>query len=98
MTVTLTDLKGNPVVTQAPIQRTVNIYAGDRDKHRITPEAKVEAIQLAFVLVIALAGVYAAARGKVETMEGPAAVLTLIGIGFGADTLKNLLTQKPGQQ
>jgi len=31
-------------------------------------------------------------------MSGPGAALTLIGIGFGADTLKNLMTQKPGEQ
>ncbi len=103
VTVTLTDLKGNPVATKAPIERPIDVSAGNisahgRQRRRVSPEAKVEGLQLAFVLVIALAGVYTTARDKVETMAGPAAVLTLIGIGFGADTLKNLLTQKPGQQ
>jgi hypothetical protein len=40
---------------------------------------------------------YATARGKVE-IDVPTAAFTVFGIGFAADTLKNLLTRKPGQQ
>jgi len=103
VTVTLSDLRGNPV--HKPGQITKEIEVGidseatkENSYFRLTPEAKVEAMQLAFVLILALSGVWATARGKVEEMSGPGAALTLIGIGFGADTLKNLMTQKPGEQ
>jgi hypothetical protein len=104
VTASLMDLQGNPIVTGQPIKRTIEVVDSTPAKKRgfriptITPEAKVEAMQLAFVLAIALSGLYATARGKVETLDGPTAVLAVIAIGFGADTLKNLLTQKPGQQ
>jgi hypothetical protein len=100
VTVSLEDLGGNPIVTAQPITHQFSVAASDPEHKvpRLTPEAKVEAMQLAFILVIALSGLYATARGKVETMNGPSAILALIALGFAADTLKNLVTQKPGQQ
>lgn len=63
-----------------------------------SPEAKIEGLRVAFVLVIALAAVFVSARQKVEEsglFEGAAA---LVGIGFAADIAKNALTDNPGDK
>lgn len=104
VTVTLVDLHGNRLQTAGPITRefTVDDPNGDKParwrKYRWTAEAKVEASQLAFVLAIALVGVFAAARGKVDTLTVPSAVAAIVALGFGADTLKNLITQKSAEK
>jgi hypothetical protein len=50
------------------------------------------------VLAVALFGVFAMARTKIETLGPFAAAAALVGLGFGAGTLKNLIAQKPSDQ
>jgi hypothetical protein len=103
VTVTIINIRGAQVETHAPIARSFTV-AGPPPAKRwlsrfaLTPEAKVEAGQLAFVLAIALLGVFAAARDKVQSMSLVSAAAAIIAIGFGADTLKSLITQKAGDK
>ena len=101
VSVTIVDLAGETLAPTHPIERSFPVTGIVPPTRRllrmpnVTAEAKIEMWHLALVLVIALFGVYATARDKVEGLgvfEGAAAI---IAIGFGADTLKNLITQKP---
>jgi hypothetical protein len=106
VSVSIVDLQGNAVTAQ-PIGHTYAVTApavvrrgwrGWLRRLRLTPEAKVEAAQLLIVLAVALFGVFASARTKIETLGPFSAAATLVGLGFGADTLKNLITQKPSDK
>src|ERR1039457_2116474 len=106
VSVSIVDLQGNAVTAQ-PIGHTYAVTApavvrrgwrGWLRRLRLTPEAKVEAAQLLIVLAVALLGVFASARPKIETLGPFSAAATLVGLGFGADTLKNLITQKPSDK
>jgi hypothetical protein len=97
---TIVDLQGDPVATSAPIARTFTVSTPPTSRRsffrlpRLTPEAKIEAAHLLIVLAVAFFGVFATARAQIETMSTFSAAAALIGIGFGADTLKNLIAQK----
>lgn len=106
VSVSIVDLQGNAVTAQ-PIGHTYAVTApavvrrgwrGWLRRLRLTPEAKVEAAQLLIVLAVALFGVFASARTKIETLGPFSAAAALVGLGFGADTLKNLITQKPSDK
>lgn len=100
VSVTLVDLGGTVVATAQPIRQTYTVTAPAVVKRdwlrlpRLTPEAKIEAAHLLIVLAVALFGVFATARTKIETLGTFSAAAALVGLGFGADTLKNLITQK----
>ncbi len=108
LSVTLMDLAGCKISQGASEQVTVQSDSGSSSSlerrpawlRRMTswsPEAKVEASRLAFALGIALAGIYAAARGKAESLDVFQAAGALIALGFGVDIIKTLLTQKSAQ-
>ena len=100
VSVTIVDLQGNMVHTSEPIRRTFSVSVPPVAKKsilrlpRFTPDAKIEAAHLAIVLAVALFGVFATARAQIENLTAFSAAAALIGIGFGADTLKNLIAQK----
>jgi hypothetical protein len=103
VSVELVASNGDLIPTSKPIEIPVVMTASGRSARGSwwqpvswTAEAKIEALRVAFVLIIALAGVFVGARQKVEqtgVFEGAAA---LLGIGFAADILKNALSDKPG--
>jgi hypothetical protein len=100
--VKLVDLEGQVMQPSAPITKTVTVQGQPKRKvfriRRLTPQAKIEASRLGFVLLIALLGVFVTARGKVETLGVFEAAGALIALGFGVDTLKNLITQTPAEK
>lgn len=102
--VKLVDLNGIVMQPSAPITKTVSVESTGQPPRklsrlpRFTPQAKIEASRLGFVLLIALLGVFATARGKVETLGVFEAAGALIALGFGVDTLKNLITQTPAEK
>jgi hypothetical protein len=106
VSVTLVAFDGAVVPSSGPIQTEVVMKENDEREHRgvwwkpwtWTPEAKIEGLRVAFVLVIALAGVFVTARQKVEETGLFQGVAALIGLGFAADIVKNALSDKPGDK
>jgi hypothetical protein len=106
VSVTLVDFNGDPVPTSKPIEIPVVMHASSDRATRgnwwrpwsWTAEAKIEALRVGFVLVIALVGVFVTARQRVEQAGLFEGVAGLVGIGFAADTVKNALTDKPGDK
>jgi hypothetical protein len=100
VSVSIVDLQGNAVAVAVPIVQVFPVTAPAVVRRklfrlpRLTPEAKIEAAHLAIVLGVALFGVFAAARTQIESLSTFSATATLVGLGFGADTLKNLIAQK----
>jgi hypothetical protein len=101
--VNIVDLAGNTIATAHPIERTFPVADVVPAKRRwlrmpnLTAEAKIEMWHLGLVLAIAMFGVYATARDKVESLRVFQGAAALVALGFGADTLKNLITQKPAE-
>lgn len=63
-----------------------------------TGEARIEALRMSFVFLIAICGVFTTARAKVEQagiFEGAAA---LVAIGFAADIVKSAISNNPGEK
>jgi hypothetical protein len=63
----------------------------------LTPHAEtmLEASRLALILAIALFGLMAVAQQQAQNVTWLEAVGAVFALGFGADTVKNLVTQKP---
>jgi hypothetical protein len=59
---------------------------------------RAEVVRLAIALVIALIGLLAGAREKLDTLDVIPAAIALILLGFGADTIKNLISPKQTQR
>jgi hypothetical protein len=59
---------------------------------------RAEYVRLAIALVIALIGLLAGAREKLATLDVIPATIALILLGFGADTIKNLMSPKQTQR
>jgi len=55
---------------------------------------RAEVVRLAIALVIALIGLLAGAREKLDILDVLPAAIALILLGFGADTIKNLISPK----
>jgi hypothetical protein len=45
------------------------------------------------IMTVAMFGIFAAARSQIASLTWPAAVAVVVGLGFGADALKNLITR-----
>jgi hypothetical protein len=93
VTATFSDWYGLPVANaaQAPKTETFNVLPPTRPPKSRT---KVEAVRLLIALFVVLAALMTGARDqlmKADLLPGLAAVFAL---GFAADTVKNLLTQK----
>jgi hypothetical protein len=59
-----------------------------------SPETKLEASRLVLVLAAAVIGLVGVAQQKVDGLTLVQAIFAVCALGFGADTLKNLLTQR----
>jgi hypothetical protein len=59
---------------------------------------RAEVVRLAIALVIALIGLLVGAREKLDTLDVIPAAIALILLGFGADTIKNLISPKQTQR
>jgi hypothetical protein len=99
------DLDGNRINAGSPVQKKFTIES-DATKQKTwwerllpwnwekwSPEARIEAMNLAFVLAIAIAGVFVAARDKIQSLEVFEAAGVLIGTGFALDMAKSLITK-----
>jgi hypothetical protein len=59
-------------------------------------ETMLEASRLAMVLTLAVFGLVGSAQHQAETLTLLQAAGAVFTLGFGADTLKNLITQRGG--
>jgi hypothetical protein len=59
-----------------------------------SPESKLEASRLLLVLAAAVIGLIGVAQQRVDSLTLLQSAFAVIALGFGADTLKNLLSQK----
>ena len=80
------ELPAPPLTKTIQIQRTAR-----REPTRYVPEL------LRFVIAfgIALAGLLSGALGQLEKLDFLPATIAILALGFGADSIKNLLTQAP---
>jgi hypothetical protein len=95
VTVSMRDLKGDPILTQ-PLELDFTVIAGDAARGpwwKLGPESKLEAGRLLMIMTVAMFGIFAAARSQIASLTWPAAVAVVVGLGFGADALKNLITR-----
>lgn len=88
-------------LTATPLTRdlAVSPETGGQDTRAarvwMEPETKLEASRLALVLALAVVGLMATARQQAQSLTFLEAVGAVIALGFTADTLKNLVTQRP---
>lgn len=88
-------------LTATPLTRDLTVIAeAGTQKTRaarvwMAPETKLEASRLALVLTLAVVGLMATARQQAQSLSFLEAVGAVIALGFAADTLKNLVTQRP---
>jgi hypothetical protein len=87
-TVTMVDLKGN-AIQPAPPNKIIDVQQPERPNWG--PENTLEVVRTGVVLLIALLGLMTAAQQKVEDLTFFEAVGAVIALGFGADTIKNLV-------
>jgi len=100
--VTIRDLDANPVVTSAPITRHVIVRAGPEQSAlrrgwyfmSPEPETRLELVRLAIVLALALFGLMTTAQQQAQNLSFLEAVGAVVALGFGADTIKNLIVQR----
>jgi hypothetical protein len=60
---------------------------------KLAPETRLELIRLVIVLTLALLGLMASARQQAQNLSFLEAVGAVVAIGFGVDTIKNLVVQ-----
>ncbi|MEN3370434.1 MAG: hypothetical protein V7609_2577 [Verrucomicrobiota bacterium] len=78
------------ISTTAKLEKESRQVIGDRNL--------AEGVRLAIVLVIALIGLLAGAREQLTKLDLVPAAVAVFLLGFGADTIKNLLSPKPPQK
>jgi hypothetical protein len=93
VTARLRDLSASPV-PGGEVSRNIVVKPDETSTPQISAEAKNEGAKLGFVLLIAVAGLIATAQQQVQGLTFLQAVGAVIALGFGADTLKNLITSK----
>ena len=67
-------------------------------KRKYGERAKIERIQLAVALAIALIGLFAGAREQLMKLDVFSGLIGVFLIGFGADTVKNLITKRSPEE
>ena len=98
--VSITGVDGTPL-TSTPLTRGLSVIAEAGAQKKgvarawMEPETKLEASRLALVLALAVVGLMATARQQAQSLSFLEAVGAVIALGFAADTLKNLVTQRP---
>jgi hypothetical protein len=80
---------GNVLMEKIKVQLEQTVTFGDR--------ARIEATRLAIVLFATLLGLIAGAREQLLKLDVGAGLIAVFLLGFGADTIKNLLTQRQMQ-
>jgi predicted Zn-ribbon and HTH transcriptional regulator len=99
VSVMLRDLKGEKVLNN-PLTMEYTVIAEELRRGKLQkwgPETRLEAWRLFMIMTVAMVGIFAAARNQIAGLAWPAAVAAVVGLGFGADALKNLITRKTGQ-
>jgi hypothetical protein len=61
---------------------------------KLEPETRLELVRLMIVLALALLGLMTTARQQVQNLTFLEAVGVVVTLGFGADTIKNLIVQR----
>ena len=97
MAVTFEDWMGLPLVDAQskplpPITRTFSVESRAMD--RAGPRLRLELVCMLLALAPAIFALLTAAQGQVNKAEWYTALGAVFALGFGVDTLKNLLTQK----
>ena len=94
-TVTIRDRDGNQVITfEPPRPFSVEGPSGE-ETGWIRKETKLELYRLLIPLIIALIGLITAARQQVQSLTFFEAVAAVAALGFGANAIKDLFTQRP---
>jgi len=98
VSVTFTDEHGKPV-TEADGKTRVTLTTGvtvrpPRDRRRVGQRSAVELLKLAAALLIAVFGLVAGARDQIAKLDVLPGLIAVFLIGFGADTIKSLLSSK----
>jgi hypothetical protein len=88
--VKITDLPGS-AVTNPPLHKKVTIDDPLPQTRLWGPENLLELGRLGVVLAIALIGLMATAQQQVRAMSFPEAAAAVVALGFGADTVKNII-------
>ena len=60
---------------------------------QLAPETRLEIVRLVIVLTLALIGLMTTARQQAQNLSFLEAVGAVVALGFGVDTIKNLITQ-----
>jgi len=89
-TATIVDLTGK-AIQPAPPGKTINVQSAEPPNKLFGPENALELGRMCVVLLIALLGLMTAAQQKVQSLSFFEAVGAVIALGFGADTIKNLV-------
>jgi hypothetical protein len=97
VTVTFEDAEGHPVVgaDRQPLEVSATINVRRATKESAGKRYVVEGLRLAMAMFIAVVGLVAGAREQVLKLDLVPGLVAVFVIGFGADTLKNLITQTP---
>jgi hypothetical protein len=92
--VTFEDREGR-VVDRQPVTRRVEVKS---DRPRWGDRTRVEVIRFVVAMSVTLLGLLAGAREQIAKLDFVAGMVAVFLIGFGADTVKNLLTRRPDEQ
>jgi hypothetical protein len=90
VSVTMVDLGGN-AIQPAPPNETIDVRQPEPTNKLWGPENTLEMVRTGVVLLIALLGLMTAAQQKIQGLTFFEAVGAVIALGFGADTIKNLV-------
>lgn len=89
-----TPLEGDP----SPLVIVKSVEVSPAPKNRSADRNFAEGVRLAIVLAIALIGLLAGAREQLSKLDLIPAAIAVLLLGFGADTIKNLLSPKQAQK
>jgi hypothetical protein len=83
-----------PVADPKKFEIKKNISVGGAPKNASADRNLAEGVRLAIALVIALIGLLAGAREQLAKLDVVPAAVAVFLLGFGADTIKNLISPK----
>ena len=90
--ISLTVQKPNDVTLSARIHEKIKL---DPRKRQGKSRAWVEIVRFLLAFGVALAGIEAGALDQLRKLDFLAGTIAVVALGFGADSIKNLLTQAP---